>query len=197
MIEINKRSALVFVFIFIAGLYGGRWQNSFGLVVGNNGTGISYQGLTKARSNVAFGTHIKLYDIKAENEFVVYNYYTGIYETTSEKYLILIPMFGFMNYYPFDGKIENNIAPFLTLRTGPLFTLDADELNDKFFDRWRKSNAYWTVGGYIGVGIDMMMQGGSGITVLVGRDFYPMKQTVDGKTEYGGLALEFSFSKTF
>ncbi|NQV36459.1 MAG: hypothetical protein HQ509_00450 [Candidatus Marinimicrobia bacterium] len=197
MIILNKYSVIIISLILFSSAYGKNWQNSFGLVAGNSGSGISYQKSTKINSNIALGVHTKLYDIKAENEFVVYNRYTGQPEKTSEKYLILIPTFGFINYYPFEGKIENNIAPFITIQSGPLFTLDANEFNDKFFDRWQKAGTYLTIGGHFGVGVDILMQGGSQVTVSAGNDIYPMKKTIDGKTRYGGLALEFSFSKSF
>ena len=197
MIMLNKNSVIILSLILFSSVYGKNWQNSFGVVAGNSGSGISYQKSTKIKSYIALGVHAKLYDIKDDNEFVVYNYYINDYEKTSEKYLVLIPMFGFINYYPFEGKIENNIAPFITIQSGPLFTLDANEFNDKFFDRWQKAGTYWTLGGHFGIGVDILMQGGSQVTVSAGNDIYPMKKKIDGKTRYGGLALEFSFSKSF
>jgi len=178
-------------------LQGQDWRNSIGLVAGTDGSGISFHRQYSLRSNLSIGFATRLYDIRAESEFPVYNYSTQQIEVTSEKYLLLFPLFGTVNYYPFDGKIDNNIAPFATIQSGPLFTADADELNNKFFDRWHAANTYWTLGGFVGVGIEMLMAGGSMVTVTAGSDIYPMKKKIDGKKQYGGLSLDISFSKTF
>ncbi len=194
---IRQLKPLLSILIVVSVTFGADLSHRIGFVTGSKGSGIGYNPSVRVRDNLSLGVQFRIYDVKDENEFIVYNYYTGFYETTSQKYLILAPMFFSMNYYPFEGKIDNNIAPFFTLQSGPLFTINADEFNDSFFDRWRTAQTLWTAGGHIGIGVDILMMNGTTLTVTAGIDSYPMKGNVDGESQYGGMSIGFFFSRTW
>ncbi|MFQ6605858.1 MAG: hypothetical protein ACE5D8_09965 [Fidelibacterota bacterium] len=167
----------------------------FGLLVGSEGNGFSYRAYVRPQPSWAAGGKITLFDIKADDEFVFYNYYTQQAESVGDRYLLIIPIFGFINYFPFEGKIANNLSPYISLQAGPLITLDGDENNDRFFNRWTTADSYFTFGGNINLGVSFVWVGGTSIAVSAGYDIFPMRVKVDGKSRYDGLTLEFSFTR--
>ncbi len=171
-------------------------NHGFGLLVGSEGNGFSYRGLVRPRPKLAFGADITLFDVKADDEFVFYNYYTQQAQSIGDRYLLIIPIFAFMNYYPFEGKIANNLSPFISVQAGPLLTLDGDENNRRFFSRWTTAATYITFGGNVNMGVSFPWVGGTTIAVSAGYDFFPVGAKVDGKSRYDGMTLEFSFTRT-
>lgn len=189
----KKFPCLIVAVMMICPVLGKSWTNNFGMLIGRQGTGISFSRWIQVRDKFSVGGQIKWFDIKAPDEFIVYNYYTGQYENTNEQFLILFPIHGWLNYYPFEGEIDNSIRPFVSLRGGPLAAVNADELNHRFVNRWRRSETTWSFSANIGVGVEIMLPGWSSLSVLVGYDYFPMDGLVDKNSDYNGMTLEFSF----
>ena len=97
-------------FLFHVFLFGQFDQitNGFGLDIGSSGSGMFVtRHYFHASEKIALNSELRFYDIKAEEETIVYDYYTGQYKTVGGKSLFMIPVFFGTNYYPFVGKIEN------------------------------------------------------------------------------------------
>ena len=173
----------------------GQIKNGFGLDVGTSGSGlfISRQYVHTSEA-FAVNAEIRLYDIKAEDETIVYDYYTGQYKTVGGKSLFMVPIFTGANYYPFVGKIENNFAPFFGFKVGAVFTADGKE-NGTFRQRWNNPKTQFTAGGFLGIGIDFMLVGRSSVAVMVGYEYLPLKEVTDGKKDYSGFLIHVSFNR--
>ena len=125
--------------------------NGFGLDIGTSGSGIfvTRQAIHNSE-NYSINAEVRFYDIKASDETIVYNYYSGQYQTVGGKSLFMLPFFFGTNYYLFNGKIENNFSPFLTLRMGGVLVVDGDEVGS-FKQRWSDPETKLTPGGFIAV----------------------------------------------
>ncbi len=170
-------------------------DSAFGLNIGSQGSGIMYQRRWEMKPNLFTGAEIRFFDIKSKDELIIYDYYSGQSYTVNDQSLVMIPIFGSLFYFPFHGKIENNFTPFITAKAGPLITINGDESYARFVDRWQSPEFQITLGGYIGVGTDILWMGGSVLSISVGMDIFPMRGRVDGKTQYSGLLFQIAFGR--
>ena len=156
--------SLTFCSILSAGF--NQIYNGFGLDIGTRGSGIfvTRQAIHDSE-NYSLNAEFRFYDIKASDETIVYNYYSGQYQTVGGKSLFMLPLFFGTNYYLFNGKIENNFSPFLTLRIGGVLVVDGDE-EGSFKQRWSDPETQLTPGGFIGAGIDFKMVGQTSVSLI-------------------------------
>ena len=116
---------LTFVFpVFLFGQFD-QVTNGFGLDIGSSGSGMFImRNYVHASEKLALNGELRFYDIKAEDETIVYDYYTGQYKSVGGKSLVMLPVFVGGNYYPFVGKIENNFSPFIAIKGGVVTTVN-------------------------------------------------------------------------
>ena len=184
-------------FLFHVFLFGQFDQitNGFGLDIGSSGSGMFVtRHYFHASEKIALNSELRFYDIKAEEETIVYDYYTGQYKTVGGKSLFMIPVFFGTNYYPFVGKIENNFAPFIALKGGVVTTVDGREFGT-FSERWKNPDVQYSPGGFVGVGIDFKIVGQSSVMVMVGVELLPLSQEADGEKDYSGFLIHLSFNR--
>ena len=105
----------------------------------------------------------------------------------------MLPFFFGTNYYLFNGKIENNFSPFLTLRLGGVLVVDGDEVGS-FKQRWSNPETQLTPGGFIGAGIDFKMVGQTSVSVMIGLEILPYKE-FDGSDNFTGRLIHISFNR--
>lgn len=176
----------------------GQFNNSykgFGLDIGTSGSGffLSVSSLHDTEL-ISLNGELRFYDIKAKDETVVYDYYSGRYQDVGGISLVMLPIFIGTNYYPFAGKIENNFSPFLGLKTGLVLTMDGNEYGS-FIDRWRKAKTQMTPGAFFGVGIDFKLVGQTLVSVMVGREILRLKYIADDNDDYSGFLIHIAFKK--
>ena len=184
-------------FLFHVFLFGQFDQitNGFGLDIGSSGSGMFVtRHYFHSSEKIALNSELRFYDIKAEEETIVYDYYTGQYKTVGGKSLFMIPVFFGTNYYPFVGKIENNFAPFIALKGGVVTTVDGREFGT-FSERWKNPDVQYSPGGFVGVGIDFKIVGQSSVMVMVGVELLPLNQEADGEKDYSGFLIHLSFNR--
>ncbi len=184
-------------FLFHVFLFGQFDQiaNGFGLDIGSSGSGMFVtRHYFHASEKIALNSELRFYDIKAEEETIVYDYYTGQYKTVGGKSLFMIPVFFGTNYYPFVGKIENNFAPFIALKGGVVTTVDGREFGT-FSERWKNPDVQYSPGGFVGVGIDFKIVGQSSVMAMVGVELLPLNQEADGEKDYSGFLIHLSFNR--
>jgi len=170
-------------------------SNGFGLDIGSSGSGMFImRNYGHSSERYSLNGELRFYDIKAVDETIVYDYYTGQYKTLGGKSLFMLPAFIGANYYPFVGKIENNFSPFITVKGGMLTTVDGREFGS-FSERWKNSEIQFSPGGFLGVGIDFKMVGQSTVMVMVGFELLPLKKIADGKNNYSGFLIHLSFNR--
>ena len=186
------------LYLFLPVLLFGQFDqisSGFGIDIGSNGSGLFItRGYMHSTEVISINSELRFYDIKADDETIVYDYYSGQYQSIGGKSLLMIPMLFGLNYYPFTGKIENNFSPFIAARTGPVLTLDGQEIGS-FNQRWKKPKKQVSPGGFIGLGIDFKMVGQSSLSVMVGREILPLNEYADGKKDYSGFLIHLSFNR--
>ena len=186
---------LIFVFpVFLLGQFD-QVTNGFGLDIGSSGSGMFImRNYIHASEKLALNGEVRFYDIKADDETIVYDYYTGQYKSVGGKSLVMFPVFVGGNYYPFVGKIENNFSPFIAIKGGVVTTVNGDEFGH-FRRRWKEPTIQYTPGGFLGVGIDFKIVGQSSVMVMVGFEYLPLKKETDGKKDYSGFLIHLSFNR--
>jgi len=165
----------------------------FGLQVGEQGTGVFYHYTWRSTTKLQWLFHGRIFDVKGDEQMMIYDYYTGQYRSVGDKYIFIVPLFGGGKYFPFADQIANNFAPYISAQLGPVLTIDGVE-SDTFSTRWGKSKGLWSVGGYAGVGIDFLMMNGMMVSVGAGMDIFPMNGIVDGEKHYNGAVIHVGFN---
>ena len=169
--------------------------NGFGLDIGSSGSGMFItRHLTHTSEIYSLNGELRFYDIKADDETIVYDYYTGQYQSVGGKSLFMMPLLIGANYYPFTGKIENNFSPFITARAGAVLTVDGKEFGT-FSERWKNPDTQISPGGFIGIGIDLKMVGQSSVSTMVGLELLPLNEQADGQNNYSGFLIHLSFNR--
>ena len=169
--------------------------NGFGLDIGSSGSGMFItRQLTHTSEIYSLNGELRFYDIKADDETIVYDYYTGQYQTVGGKSLFMMPLLIGANYYPFTGKIENNFSPFITARAGAVLTVDGKEFGT-FSERWKNPDTQISPGGFIGIGIDLKMVGQSSVSTMVGLELLPLNEQADGQNNYSGFLIHLAFNR--
>ena len=170
-------------------------HNGIGLDIGSSGSGVFImRQYTHTSQKYSLSGELRFYDIKASNEIIVYDWYSNQYRSVGGKSLILMPAFFGANYYPFAGQIANNFSPFITLRGGPLFTLNGLETG-KFVQRWSNAETHWSAGGFFGVGTEFRLVNMTSVLLHVGYEYLPLSRIADGENDYSGLLIHIAFNR--
>ena len=168
--------------------------NGFGLDVGEKGSGLFLNRTWSNSEKLCFISEIRIFDVKHPDEIIIQDYYTGRGYKFNDINLLLLPMFSGAKYYPFVGKIANNFAPFVSVKAGPILSLDGAE-SGTFKEKWITNlDYYFTLGGYFGVGADVLTSNRTILSIRVGYDILPMKGQIDGSDQYNGALVRFGFN---
>ena len=135
---------------------------------------------------ISLNGEIRFYDIKAKDETVVYDYYSGRYQDVGGISLVMLPILLGVDYYPFVGKIENNFSPFMGIKIGSIYTIDGNEYGS-FIDRWIKAKTQISPGAFLGLGIDFKLVGQTLVSVMVGKEILKLKYDADKNNDYSGF----------
>ena len=188
---------LVFIIIVISLGYGQirSAKHGVGLNVGDRGAGIFYHRNIKSYENFKLGATIRWLDIRPSEEIPSYNYYTGRYENINTVSLAMFPMFGTINFYPFEGKIANNFSPYISTKLGPVLVLDADADIKSFFERWFNAVSKFTYGGNIAIGVEFRQPGKVHYSIEFSYDLIPLNDAISNYSNLNGTVLSFSIHR--
>jgi len=169
----------------------------FGLDIGSSGSGFFINAQIPHNSKkISLNGELRFYDIKDPNESMVYDPYYGTTRTIGGISLVMIPIFIGINYHPFVHKIQNNFSPFFAYRGGGIFTFNGAE-EGSFRNRWKNTDTQFTLGGFLGTGVEFNMYGQTIISPMVGYEFLPLKDKADGEDDYSGMLIHISFNRKF
>ena len=188
---------LILKFAFISILCGQFEQPyyGFGLDIGSSGSGFFINGQMLHNSKkYSLNAEFRFYDIKDPNESMVYDPYYNTTRTIGGISLIMLPIFIGSNYYPFVNKIDNNFSPFLAMRGGGLFTVNGAEVGS-FRERWKNVETQFTMGGFLGFGIDFKLYGQTTVSPMVGYEILPLENEADGQKDYSGMLIHIAFNR--
>jgi len=188
---------LAFIIIVITLGYGqiSSAKQGVGLNIGDRGAGIFYHRNIKSYNVFKLGATIRWLDIRPPEEIPAYNYYTGRYENKNKISLAIFPLFGTINFYPFEGKIANNFSPYISAKFGPVLILDADANIKSFSERWFNADSKFTYGGNIGIGVEFRQPGKFHYSIEFTYDLIPLSSTIDDYSNLNGTVLSFSIHR--
>lgn len=188
---------LAFIIVVISLGYGqiSSAKHGAGLNVGDRGAGIFYHRHIKSYENIKIGTTIRWFDIRPPEEIPSYNYYTGQYENKNTISLAIFPLFGTINFYPFEGKIANNFSPYISAKLGPVLVIDADANIKSFSERWFNADSKFTYGGNIGIGVEFRQPGKFHYSVEFSYDLIPLSSVIGNYSNLNGTVLSFSIHR--
>tara|TARA_B100000767_G_C19708375_1_gene511617 strand:- start:505 stop:1101 length:597 start_codon:yes stop_codon:yes gene_type:complete len=180
--------------ILLMGQFNERYKG-FGLDIGSSGSGvfITFSSLHSSEK-ISLNSELRFYDIKAPDETLVYDYYSGQTRNAGGISLVMFPAFVGVNYYPFAGKIENNFSPFITTRGGLVFTIDGKE-SGSFKNRWTSAKTQFSPGGFIGAGVDFKMVGQTFVSTMFGLEIIKLNEAADSVEDYSGFLIHLSFNR--
>lgn len=181
---------MFFLFQILTGKDG---YKGFGLQVGEQGTGIFFHQIWRSNPSTEWLFHGRLFDVKGEDFMMVYDPYYNQYRGVGDKYVMIVPLFGGIKYFPFTGKVDNNFSPYTTFHAGPVLTVDGYD-SDKFTERWQRSQGLWTFGAYVGIGADFIMANQMTVSAGAGMDYLPMNDEVDGQKHFSGAVLHVAYN---
>ena len=195
---VNKLKQIIVLVFIITSLSGKEFSSlkysGFGLDVGENGSGLSYNRTWFKNKKLYFVGELRVFDAKHPDEIVMQDYYTGRAYKFNNINLVLFPLFSGVKYYPFVGKIANNFSPFFSIKFGPILVLDGAETGS-FKQKWYNNVQYYrSWGGSLGLGADVLTSNNTILTVRVGYDMLPMSQEIDGRDDYSGALVRFGFN---
>ena len=190
-----KRIAFIIIVITLG--YGqiSSAKQGVGLNIGDRGAGIFYHRNIKSYNVFKLGATIRWLDIRPPEEIPAYNYYTGRYENKNKISLAIFPLFGTINFYPFEGKIANNFSPYISAKFGPVLILDADANIKSFSERWFNADSKFTYGGNIGIGVEFRQPGKYHYSVEFSYDLIPLSSAIDNYSNLNGTVLSFSIHR--
>ena len=190
-----KKLALLVIIISLGYSQVNSTKWGVGLNVGDRGAGIFYQQNIKSFEYSKLGEIIRWMDIRPSEEIPSYNYYTGRYENTNTVSLAIFPLYGTFNFYPFEGKIENNFSPYISAKLGPVLVLDADETVKSFSKRWFNANSSLAYGGNISLGIEFRQPGKIHYAIEFGYELIQLKSSIKNYDNLNGTVLSFSIHR--
>ncbi|MDP6500300.1 MAG: hypothetical protein QF743_06295 [Candidatus Marinimicrobia bacterium] len=188
-----KKLITVFIIIGLVSSSQAQMKKSLGGMMGTRGFGIVFSGQWQIKSDLEVGFETRYYDIKNDSELPIYNQYTGQSYNVGDKALFMIPFFGTVTWFPFEGKIANNFSPFVTLKLGPVLAIDGQEEYRKFTKRWGQASTSTSFGSQIVIGVAFRQRGGGIISPSIGFEFLPMGKEIDGRRNYDGTAINITW----
>jgi len=129
---------------------------------------------------------------RGENEYPIYNYYTGYYmEKPNKKRLSFLNVNLLYKKVLFVDKIANNFRPFLSISAGPVLAFDPPNI-EKISDRIKNIETTLSINGTVGIGLDFLYQGNSGLSFFAGYNYLQFGSLLDPDPEdlkqYDGIS---------
>jgi hypothetical protein len=188
------------------------------LLTSNNGFGIGMFYRYEMTDEFSLITSFIISDVKDDTEFEQYDFYTGQnYVPNKKNRLLFIPLFASVQYRLLKDDIVDNFRPFLTAGLGPTLVFVAPYTTNQlyidsygmiqkekmdFFTSIKYGRLRYTVGGFIGAGVNFGMEKGSITGLSVKYFFAPFPSGIEVMEggyikNIGGLFLTLSFGSMF
>jgi hypothetical protein len=148
---------------------------------------------------------------RGENEYPMYDYYTGyLIEKTNKKRLSFLNVNLRYKKVLFVDKIANNFRPFLMVSAGPVVAFDPPNV-EKLGNRIKNIETSFSFNGNVGVGLDFLYQGDSGMSFFAGYNYLHFNSRLDpdpedmkefegydfGKKDYSSALVKISITRKF
>lgn len=186
------------------------------LLTSNNGFGLGTFYRYEMTDEFSLVVSFIISDVKDETEFERYDYYTGQNFVPGKKNrLLLMPLLASVQYRLLKDDIVDNFRPFLTAGLGPTMVFVAPytygpEQRDvwgnlvkmDFFTSLKYGKLRYTLGGFVGAGLNFGMEKGTMTGLSVKYFFAPFPDGIEVMEggyikNFGGLFLTLSFGSMF
>ena len=186
------------------------------LLTSNNGFGLGTFYRYEMTDEFSLMVSFVISDVKDDAEFEQYNYFTGDNFVPNKKNrLLLMPLLASVQYRLLKDVIVDNFRPFLTAGLGPTmvfvapYTYGQDQkdiwgnpVKMDFFTSLKYGKLRYTVGGFIGAGVNFGMEKGTITGLSVKYFFAPFPSGIEVMEggfikNIGGLFLTLSFGSMF
>jgi hypothetical protein len=188
------------------------------LLTSNNGFGLGTFYRYEMTDEFSVLITFVISDVKDETEFEQYDYYSGDNFIPGKKNrLLLMPLLASVQYRLLKDDIVDNFRPFLTAGIGPTMVFVAPYTTDRlsmdsygnihkekmdFFTSLKYGKLRYTIGGFVGAGINFGMEKGSITGLTVKYFFAPFPDGIELMEggyikNIGGLFLTLSFGSMF
>ena len=134
--------------------------NAYGLDVmfGEGGFGLGGFYKHDLAKDLTFSVDLSVSEAKDENEFEYVDPYTGESYTYGKKNrVLLLPLNFGMQYRLFSESLGDNLRPYINIAAGPA-TVVTTPYDMEFFTAFKKAQARYTAGGYVGVGANFGLE---------------------------------------
>ena len=132
--KLIKISLFLFLFNFAFGQIGKK-SSDLNFIFANNGYGFGFENTKQKNEVLQIGLDLRVYDIRRD-EYTVYNEFYNQFGVIGEKSILMIPVYGRINYLLFQDKIANNFKPYFFISAGALIAVDGNENERSFRKKW-------------------------------------------------------------
>lgn len=189
------------------------------ILTSNNGFGIGTFYRYEIDDEFSFIANFAISDVKDEAEFEQYDYYTGQNFVPGKKNrLLLLPLHACVQYRLFKDDIVDNFRPFVMAGLGPTMvfvapyasystyslgnTIFTETEKIDFFTSLKYGKMKYTVGGFIGAGVNFGMEKGTLTSISVKYLIAPYAEGIEVMQggfikNFGGLFISLSFGSMY
>lgn len=183
-----KNSLFLSLFSLSLGQIGNK-TSDLNFIFANNGYGFGFETTKQQNEVLQVGLDLRLYDIRRD-EYTTYNEFYNQFGVIGEKSILMIPVYGRINYLLFQNKIANNFKPYIFISAGALIAVDGNENERSFRKKWFEAETQVVPSFSTGFGVDFNSIGqGNSISLGLGYDYFKTKEPIHNKDDYGGIFL--------
>ncbi len=175
-----------------------RNTSGFDLIISTNGFGLGFFYGYNFSEKITGKVNLSISESKDEKEVEVYNPWTGeIIVPFKVNRFLVFPLFFALEYRLFKDEIMDNFKPYISIAAGPSL-IYSTPYNIEFFSSLKHGKAYYTAGGYIGMGAYFGSETKSILGVNVRYYIIPYNKGIESllfvkKKEFGGFSISLSF----
>ncbi|MEO8514775.1 MAG: hypothetical protein ABI543_14555 [Ignavibacteria bacterium] len=173
---------------------------SLNLSFSDNGFGLGASKYFKISKDITFNAGILFSGAKDDREFDQTDIFGNSITPFKENRLFMFPIINLgMQYRLFREDVSDNMRPFVNFGVTPAAIIYTP-YNESFFPSFKYAKAKYTVGGYVGVGLDYVTNRKSGLSFNL--RYYYLNLFGEGinsistaeKTQFGGIYFLFSYN---
>jgi len=174
------------------------YQFGFDLMFTEGGFGFGTFLRHEIMTDVSAFIDISISEAKGEKEMEYYDYYGQPFVINKKNRVFLIPLNVGLMYRLFSHQLTDNLRPYIIAGIGPTLILTTPyERNGElveFFNSFKYSHPYYTLGGYFGVGANFGLSRDYVIGVNVRYFYTKLGKGIENETgnfqkEFGGVFL--------
>ena len=183
------------------------------VLMSNNGFGLGMFYRYEIDDEYSFTTTLAISDVSDDSEIEQYDFWGNSFIPGKQNRLLLIPVMASVQYRLFKDDIVDNFRPFITAGLGPTmvfvspyltgaYDILGEPIKRDFFTSLKFGKMHYTVGGFIGAGLNFGIDRGTLTALSVKYFIAPFPNGIQDMTNvyiknFGGLFLTLTFGSIF